>query len=330
MNPHTLKRILVIRRDNIGDLVCTTPLLRALRQQLPEARIEVLATRYNQAVLAHSPDIDALHFYIKAKHRAPGESVLSIHWQRLCMLYRLRRQRFDVAIIAGGESASARRLAHSVKARRIVVLDEADPAAGEHEVERCCHLLRSLGLRYETPPPRVVAAPHDGPDAATLHFGIHISARKPSQRWPAEKFSQLIRQLHARYPEARFGLLWAPGSEHNPEHPGDDEKAATILASLQGEPVEALPTQTLDALISALDRCAMVICADGGAMHLAAGLGKPIVCFFGQSDARRWHPWGVEHVLLQPPSLEVGDLSVAQVADAVATLQDARPPAGAA
>jgi len=35
--------ILVIRRDNIGDLVCTTPLVRALRHQLPNARIEFLA-----------------------------------------------------------------------------------------------------------------------------------------------------------------------------------------------------------------------------------------------------------------------------------------------
>jgi heptosyltransferase-3 len=62
-------RILVIRRDNIGDLVCTTPLLRSLRRQLPNARIDCLVTRYNQAVLQDQPDIDSLYAYTKAKHR---------------------------------------------------------------------------------------------------------------------------------------------------------------------------------------------------------------------------------------------------------------------
>ncbi|MBI3715416.1 MAG: hypothetical protein HY255_05435 [Betaproteobacteria bacterium] len=43
--------LLVIRRDNIGDLVCTTPLLAALRTHFPQARIEVLANSYNAPVL---------------------------------------------------------------------------------------------------------------------------------------------------------------------------------------------------------------------------------------------------------------------------------------
>jgi len=45
-------------------------------------------------------------------------------------------------------------------------------------------------------------------------------------------------------------------------------------------------------------------------MHVAAALGKPIVCFFGKSDAARWRPWGVPHMLLQPTSLDVVDIGV--------------------
>ena len=68
-------RILVIRRDNIGDLVCTTPLLRALRSQLPDAYLAALVTQYNAAVLARNPDLNAVHSYTKAKHRAEGETL---------------------------------------------------------------------------------------------------------------------------------------------------------------------------------------------------------------------------------------------------------------
>jgi len=58
----------VIRRDNIGDLVCTTPLIRALRNQLPKSYIAVLATTYNLAVMDGNPDIDAFFSYTKGKH----------------------------------------------------------------------------------------------------------------------------------------------------------------------------------------------------------------------------------------------------------------------
>jgi ADP-heptose:LPS heptosyltransferase len=55
-------------------------------------------------------------------------------------------------------------------------------------------------------------------------------------------------------------------------------------------------------------------------MHIAAGLGKPIVCFFGRSDPTRWHPWGVPHRALQPPSHEVKDITVAEALAAYESL----------
>lgn len=325
---NSLTKILVIRRDNIGDLVCTTPLLRALRHQCPQARIEVLATRYNQAVLKNNPDIDALHFYVKAKHREAGESALGIYWRRIRMLWQLRRQHFDVAIIAGGHSASAMRLANAIKPGRIILLDEADTQAGANEVEQCCHLLYPLGLEYETPAPCVVADPDEVSKlqdklmlaAGQTVIGIHISARKPSQRWPAENFSELIRRYHTLHPDTQFLLLWAPGSENNPQHPGDDEKAAQVMAATQAQSIHPVATHRLEELIAALSLCHAVVCADGGAMHLAAGLSKPIVCFFGESDTQRWHPWGVPYELLQPENRNVATLPVETVQAALQRL----------
>ena len=49
------RRLLVIRRDNIGDLILTTPLLLALRREMPEAWIGVLTNHYCAPVLAGRP-----------------------------------------------------------------------------------------------------------------------------------------------------------------------------------------------------------------------------------------------------------------------------------
>jgi hypothetical protein len=102
--PQSIERLLVIRRDNIGDLVCTTPLIAALRRRFPRARICALVNSYNLPVLEGNPDLDAVYAYTKAKHRPPGTGILSVYWDRLRVMLALRRERFDYAIIAGARA----------------------------------------------------------------------------------------------------------------------------------------------------------------------------------------------------------------------------------
>src|SRR3981081_2973824 len=90
---------LVIRRDNIGDLVCTTPLFEALRNRFPAARIYALTNSYNLPVLRSNPFIDEAFAYTKGKHREPGTSLWSVYAHRLRLIWRLRRLRIDYAVI---------------------------------------------------------------------------------------------------------------------------------------------------------------------------------------------------------------------------------------
>jgi ADP-heptose:LPS heptosyltransferase len=105
-------------------------------------------------------------------------------------------------------------------------------------------------------------------------------------------------------------------------HPGDDEKAARILAQLQGRSIYPCPTKSITELIAAISLVDQVICSDGGAMHVAAALGKPILCFFGPTPVKEWHPWGVPYIVLQPPSKEVQSISVDEALKAYGQLQD--------
>jgi ADP-heptose:LPS heptosyltransferase len=314
-----MRRILVIRTDNIGDLVCTTPLLAALRARHPEAWIGVLANAYSATVLEGNPDVNAVFAYRKAKHRDAGDSALKVHLERLRLILHLRRLKIDDAVLAApGGGNSARRFARWIGARNIVGDDIA--VTGTHEVERVFSRLAAFGIAGEPPTCRIVAPAGTRQLAPTLPaafagrplVGLHISARKPSQRWPAERFAALAQTLHARC-GAAFLLFWSPGDEDNAVHPGDDRKAAAVVAATADLPLVPMPTHTLTELAAGLSLCDSVICSDGGAMHIAAGLGKPIVCLFGQSDAARWHPWGVPYRLLQPDSRDVADVSVGDV-----------------
>ena len=328
-------KILIIRRDNIGDLVCNTPMFRVLRQRFPDALICALVNSYNAPVLENNPDVDRVYVYTKAKHKSPGTSTLRVYWDRLRMFAQLRQEQFDYAILAGAHFLPrALRLARMIKPRHIIGFTETGKQGMQHidvaipyslpqpmhEVQDVFRLLAPLGI--EEPPPQLclVAPPEERLAAQRILdeqqwppfsrlIGVHISARKISQRWDAQNFIALMHQLRDQH-HAAFMLFWSPGSETNPHHPGDDEKAAEILSATSDLPVLAYPTHHLRELIGGLSLCDMVICSDGGAMHLAAGLGKPILCFFGKSDAKRWHPWGVPHRVLQPTSQNVSDISV--------------------
>lgn len=340
------KRILLIRRDNIGDLVCTTPLIRALRERFPEAHLAAYVNSYNLPVLEGNPDLDATYAYTKAKHA--GADVLMQYLARARQLWMLRTQRFDDVVIAEPlVSARLARLARFLKPQRIVgfVAEEGTPpgvtdgmprgSAEEvrllHEVEDIFRLGRVYGIEGRPPAVRVFAKENVARDKKVI--GLHLSARKPSQRWPEVSWVELARRLFETY-RAEIRVFWAPGAETHPQHPGDDEKAARVIAALRSLPaslpspppglsVTPVPTTSLRSLIDGLAACDAVICSDGGAMHLAAGLAKPIVCLFGQSNAVRWHPWGVPYELLQPVSQEVADVSVDAVMTAFARLSEA-------
>lgn len=340
-----MKKFLVIRRDNIGDLVCTTPLIHALRLHFPEARIDALVNSYNRPVLECNPDIDHVYAYTKAKHRESHETALGVHWRRLLLMASLRRQNYDYAIMVNSGSLSrSLKFARWVRPKHIIgfvpegrevpeidlpVLTDKEP---RHEAENVFRLLAPLGIEGPPPALQVVASAEETLAAQAslaglnqrdgLVVAIHISARKVPQRWPADRFAALMHRLHREF-GYRFVLLWSPGNELNPLHPGDDRKAAEIMKACSDLPVLGYPTHRLAQLIGALSVCNAMICSDGGAMHVGAGLGLPVVCFFGNSDVGTWYPWGVPKEILQKPSRDVNDIVVEEAVEAFHRLKGA-------
>ena len=307
--PDKSPRILIVRRDNIGDLVCTTPLIDALRARYPEGWIGALVNTYNAEVLARNPALDAVHAYEKLKHRRGG--LLMTVFGTMKLMSQLRAQRMD-AVLVPAATPRALRIAASLRPKRVIAAGTT-PGSGRHEVEVSFSLGATLGVTGAPGPLRVYPDPARAEAlkralAIEKDFvAVHISARRPAQRWPAERYAELVTELQKTVPVL---LLWAPGPADDPRHPGDDAMAREVARRAD---CMTLPTPDLATLIAALSLARRVICPDGGAMHLAAALGKPIVALFGDSPVERWRPWGVPHRIVRLESRSLADLPVSAV-----------------
>lgn len=323
-----IKSVLFIRRDNIGDLICTTAAIRALRLKYPEARVGAVVNTYNAEVVRDNPDIDEVFVYEKGKHSS-GKGRLMVFADNLGLLLRVRASRYDVAIGCGyAYSARLARytfltgagmrigFAPSGRTGRGILYNRPvpEPAAPMHEVEAMMRLVAPLGVMG--PPPGIFMRPDAGEvERARTYLSraglkgnerlvaFHISSRKAVNRWPKERFRELGEMIGAEFPDVRILLLWSPGGSDNPLHPGDDDKAEWIMSTMRERPI-AFRTTTLAELCAALSLASLVVCCDGGAMHLSAALGKPVLTVWGSTDRRRWAPWGVEHAILQKETHE--------------------------
>lgn len=311
------KKILVIRRDNIGDLVCTTPAFAALRKHYPDAKIGALVNSYNAEVLRGNPNVDQVFVYQKLKHAGNLSNRIKALVERFKLIIQLRRWRPDVTILAKSSyDRHGLNFARLIGAKNIIgfVPDEINQAKGlpdirlktpeftaVHEVEAINQLLAPLGINDALGPLQVF------PDASAVEkltkqlpaakhrIALHISAREPERRWGNANFIALAKHILETQPDSQILLFWSPGKADDPRHPGDDEAAADLIKAVQSSRLIPMHTQNLTELIAALSLCDLFIGTDGGAMHLAVGLNKKVLAMFESKldKLNHWYPWQV-------------------------------------
>lgn len=323
---------LIIRRDNIGDLILTTPLISTLAKSF-DCKIDVLINTYNQPVLENNPHIRHVHVYSKLHHRKPDQSAISVIFNRLKTYIDIWFTQYDVAIIAHDRwNNRSLQWARISGAKRIIAIGDDTPPVVTDPIptsEKKCHIVEVLAdltkpIGVEIAPGKLELYPSQNeindisarlklPSGVPV-YGIQISARKPLQRWQAEKFIELAHKISNRE-NCHLLLFWSPGSSENKEHPGDDEKAQQIILSCKDLPLTPVVTKNIRELMAVMSLCDQILTSDGGALHIAAGVGVPTVAMFGNSDAWFWGPWGIPHETLEAPEKNVSLLEVSDVFD---------------
>lgn len=308
MEAPEVKRILISRLRFIGDVVLTTPVIRALKQHYPEAEIYYLAEAGPAAVLAHNPHLEEV--IVLPDELLPGRAVLTRCGEQLRFLRALRKRRFDLAIDLLGNPRSALltlatgaryRVGYDVRGRGRAYNVKIRRSASLRVVDAYLDAVRTIGVPAEDDRTEVHFSTEDAKwaDAWLVERGIDgtrpIAALNPGASWPAktwsaERFAELARGM---IEELNVTLLLVAG-------PGQRGTAAGLNA-LSGHACPVVETDSLTRLAALIRRCDLYVANDCGPMHIAVAAGTSTIGLFGPSRPEIWFPYpnAAGHVALR-------------------------------
>lgn len=294
-------RILLTRTDRIGDVVLSTPAIKAVRDKYPDAHIAFMVRPYAKDIVEGNPYLDEVIIYDKyGKHK----SILST----IVFALGLRKKKFDkafmlhptnrahlIAYLAGiSERIGFNRKSAIFLTKKIEHLKQRGE---KHELEYTLDLLGSAGIEAKD---KELFVPIRGKDVKRIeelfeehHVGTDVplvavnpGASCPSKRWRPENFAALCDALAGKC-KARILIV---SDQKNAKYARAAEDA------MKYEPVNLAGKTSVGELAALLSKCSLFISNDSGPVHIACAVGTPVISIFGRKDAglspKRWGPTG--------------------------------------
>ena len=291
----------------IGDVILTTPAIRALREQYPSARLSYLVEPIAAPIVQRNPHLDEV--IVVAAPDAAGRLGDDVR-----LGFDLRRRRFDLAIdFHGGPRSSwftwasraPRRIGYEVAGRGWMYTTRvARPRTlrPRHSVVNQWDLLEPLGIPAPEPdshPTEFVPDPlaaeavaawlrTAGLGADHLLVIVHVGARISFRRWPPERFAATIDAIARADARTRFVVIAGPGEDTAERVVAD---ARSLLPAPRRPAVLDARTWTLDDMHALSARAALYIGCDTGPAHVAGTTAVPIVALYGPTLPETWAPW---------------------------------------
>ena len=298
-----MSRFLITRLSAIGDCILTMPLLCALRDHHPDARIVWVVEKGAAPLLARHPCLDELIVLPKGWLKSPR-----LVWDTR---RRLRRERFDIVLdpqsltksaLLGALSGARQRLGLAAPAGRELALwlnrTLVQPTR-DHLVDVQLELLKPLGIDRAEVDYRLPVDPQaaesigsflrsqlgDGETFVVLNPGAGWASR----RWLPERYAAVAIHLGRRY-GLRSVVAWAGREE---------EEWARKIAEEATPHAVAAPATSLLELAELLRRARCYVGSDTGPMHLSAAVGTVCVSLHGTTLPHKSGPYGPGHVAVQ-------------------------------
>jgi ADP-heptose:LPS heptosyltransferase len=294
-------RILVIRRNRLGDMICTLPLLHAVRGRFPQAHLAVACDPPGAPIASASGVVDEV-----ALLRSGGAFLLLGNARRL--------QGFDWVIVAKGgfdrRQATLARLSNGVRragfdATPSLYYTDPVPLPGtpvEHQIETLLRLLAPL----EIASPPVIDLPRLEIPPAAGDFASALFAQAPLQAHARFVLLNVSSTVRLKFRPRDFTLLAqrilvadAGAAVLFVASPADQSRAHELALSCNSRRIASVATPGPLELAALMRRAVLIVTPEGGAAHLAAATGLPALVIWSEGPFEKWRSRAKNHVFVQ-------------------------------
>jgi lipopolysaccharide heptosyltransferase II len=307
------KKILCVRLDSLGDVIMTTPAIRALKESIPGCQINLLTSPSGAQVVPLVSEVDEVIIF-----EAP--------WMKATMLQEnsqsvrdivdlLRQEGFDAAVIFTVYSQNPLpsalmcylaeiplRLAYCRENPYQLLthwMPELEPDKLErHEVRRHLDLVGVLGVHTEDERMQLLVTETAqeqvqnkltelGVDRDKPLVIIHPGASAPSRRYPPERFAEVARKLALDH---HHEIVFTGSTE-------EQELVTRIQRKMAADSISLAGRLELDELAALISDAQLLISNNTGPVHVAAALNTPVVDLYALTNPQHT-PWGVPNRVL--------------------------------
>ncbi|WP_051663925.1 glycosyltransferase family 9 protein [Dyadobacter crusticola] len=273
-------KFLIIRFSSIGDIVLTTPVIRCLKQQHPNAEIHFVVKKKFRQVVEHNPYIDHLHLLdnnldelVKTFKNEHFDYIIDLHKTLRSYLLRFKLRRPTLTF----RKLSVEKLI--MNRFKIDLLPK-----GVHIVERNLKAVAPLGIKNDNRPVDYFISPEEEVPLSSLplthqagYIAFVIGGQHFTKRMPPEKIIRICKEINK--PIVLLG------------GPEDADVAKLVVGSCDEKVLDTCGKYSLNQSVSLLKSAGSVIAHDTGLMHIAGAFNKPIVSVWGGTSPDHFGVW---------------------------------------
>ena len=287
------ERILLIRLSSLGDIVLTTPAIRAVRARFPDAYIAMLVAKQSAEILYENPHLNEIITFDRlAKHKDTGEML------RIIRL--LRERKFTLAIDLQRKFRTEMLMYFSGATERVgkgkFCSVRVSERGNKHATAHYFDLLHASGIPAEDQRLELFLSESERLDASQrfdtagvndgqLKVGFFPGAGWKLREWMPERFAGIGDKLVEHF---NANILIFGGSK-------ETGLVQTVANLMNARAISFAGNLQIRQLAACLEKCDLFLTNDTGPMHIAAAVGTPTVSLFGPGNHIRFQPLGTQH-----------------------------------
>jgi heptosyltransferase-2 len=296
-----MKRILLIQTAFLGDLILTTPLIKAVKNIFPQSFLSVLVIPETKEVLQNNPFVDEVIIYDKRKDKSL-KTFFSI-------VKNIKGKKFELALIPHRSIRSAlipywaripKRIGFDKSTRSFLFTQKSLYDSKIHEIERDLSLLSDFTCEIKDKFPQIFPGEKEiiwarnflkesGIKENEKIVGIAPGSVWATKRWLKERFAEVSDKLISE----NLAKVILFGSY-------EDRSLGEEIASLMKEkPILSAGKASILQSAALISFCSVFLSNDSAGMHLAVAMRKPVVAIFGSTVPEfGFAPYGEGHIVI--------------------------------